>query len=226
MIKLNKNLTIGNQCSLFKTMERFCDGYDFCENAQFKSYFTDLFAKNEAVILASNRQAAANSLDEADTARDTAISKFFAVLEGSAAQVDSAEAAAGEAALKVANGYGRKIMNLSFNEETTKIESLLKDFSAAENAEVLKKVHGGEAAKERLKNAQDSFVRLYATKSAAASESADDKNATALKRDLRSFYNETIVPYLQALCVLESEKYAPFAKKLDAEVAKMNATAK
>ena len=92
-----------------------------------------------------------------------------------------------------------------------------------ENAAALEKVHGGVAAKNRLENAEKSFLKIYADKSAKLSELKSCKTATVLKRELCDFYNLTIVPYLQALGVLESEKYTSFIKELDAEVAKANA---
>ena len=223
-VQIISNLTIGEQCALFKTLEQFYESQAeiLSENAKLKSFFSELFQKNEAVIEASNKGDNSQNLNKVDGERDEAVRKFFAVLEGSAAQVDEAEAAAAENVLSVMNNYGRKIAGLSFSEETTKIESLLKDLESAALAKDLKRVHGGEAAKERLRTAQDNFLKVYAEKALQVTSQASEKNATVLKNELRDFYNQSILEYLQALCVIEGEKYTAFAKMLDEEVSRVN----
>jgi len=227
MTKVITNLTIGEQCALFKTLGEFYQRRAAAlENATLNAHFASMTEKNEGVILASNKQDNSAKLDKADAERDEAVRKFFTIAEGATAQVDAEEAAAGEALLKVLNGYGRKITSLSFSEETTKIESLFKDLDKEENAAVLAKIHGGVAAKERLRKAQDAFLALYADKSSAATAASAEKSASALKKELRDYYNQTLVPYLQAMGVLEGEKYNPLIKELDAEVAKVNAASR
>ena len=224
MRTVSTKLTIGEQCGLFKALGEFYRRRAvLAENAKLDGFFTEFTAKNEGVIEASNRQNNLANLDTADGERDKAFRKFFDVATGAAAQVDTEEAVAGEKVLELLNNYGHKIIFLSYGEKTTKFESLFKDFEMGENAAALEKVHGGVAAKNRLENAEKLFLKIYADKSAKLSELKSCKTATVLKRELCDFYNLTIVPYLQALGVLESEKYTPFIKELDAEVAKANA---
>lgn len=227
MVQIISNLTVGEQCALFKTVESFYESHpEIAENAKLKEFFSSLFEKNEAVIKASNKIDTSQKLDKADYERDDAVRKFFVVVEGGTAQVDEAEAAEAEKVLAVLNNYGRKMTALSFSEETTKIESLLKDLEQSETAQALKAVHGGEASKERLRKAQDAFLALYAEKSTSQTASSAEKSACEQKKALRDFYNQSILPYLQALCVLEGEKYEPFVSELNAEISRVNASSR
>ena len=219
MVQIISNLTVGEQCALFKTVESFYESHpEIAENAKLKEFFSSLFEKNEAVIKASNKIDTSQKLDKADYERDDAVRKFFVVVEGGTAEA--------EKVLAVLNNYGRKMTALSFSEETTKIESLLKDLEQSETAQALKAVHGGEASKERLRKAQDAFLALYAEKSTSQTASSAEKSACEQKKALRDFYNQSILPYLQALCVLEGEKYEPFVSELNAEISRVNASSR
>ena len=227
MVQIISNLTVGEQCALFKTVGSFYESHpEIAENAKLKELFASLFERNEAVIKASNKVDTSLRLDKADYERDDAVRKFFAVAEGGAAQVDEAEAAAAEKVLAVLNSYGRKITALSFSEETTKIESLIKDLEQGETAQALKVLHGGEASKERLRKAQDAFLALYAEKSTSQTAQESEKSACEQKKALRDFYNQSVLPYLQALCVLEGEKYDSFVSELNAEISRVNASSR
>ncbi len=169
---------------------------------------------------AIKRERVSLGLEEADSARDQLLSRFFTLLAGYGAIPNEQKQNAAEKLMAVSEKY-KGIAAESYARESALIESMLEDFAAEKLLESIESLEGIGELLAMIRSAQDRFNR--------ESDNATDVNtskgdsAYALKKPLLAAINEKLVPYLAALQAVEG--YKAFAAKCDFELGKANASA-
>ena len=101
-------------------------------------------------------------------------------------------------------------------------ESLLKDLEGAD----LSKIHGAAEYAALLRSAEDEFKAANTLYTESKTAASSEKSASAKKKVLLDFVNNTLLKYLKAMCVVDGEKYGDFAKAVDEEIARSNESIK
>lgn len=190
------------------------------KDANLKTVMTDVESLSAALTTAIKSDKVTSSLDEADIERDEAIRNLSDALNGYAALPIPAKKAAAQNLLAIFKKYGKAIITKNYAEESSLIESLLEDFSAAEakaNIETLEGV--GEIIKS-LRSAQDSFNK--ANDEFTHASVTKGQSASNVKKSLLEVLNTRLVPYLSAVALADG--YKEFALKCSAEIDKANAS--
>ena len=189
------------------------------EDANLKAVMTDVESLSAALTTAIKSDKVTSALDEADIARDEAVRNLSDALNGYTALPIPEKKAAAQNLLAIFQKYGKSITTKNYAEESSLIESLLEDFSAANakaNVETLEGV--GEIIKS-LRSAQDSFNK--ANDEFTHASVTKGQSASSVKKPLLEVLNTRLVPYLSAVAL--SGGYKEFALKCGAEIDKANA---
>lgn len=185
-------------------------------------YFSQVETGADTLIVSIKKSSSALSMDEADSKRDTTLRNFFTTVEGATVSLFSDEEKAAKKVLEVMNKYGRKIVNEKLLTESAHIESLLKDLEKEDTAALLSKIHCGKEYFEALKADEESFKALQVQNNSASDSASAEKSSTEIKKALRDYINSTLIPYINAMSTIESEKYSKFASEIAREINKTN----
>lgn len=195
---------------------------ELSKDANLSGIVAEIENLSEQITTAIKSDKVLSSLDEADIARDEIIRNFSDALTGYASIPVAAKKASAENLLAVFNKYGRQTASRSYAEESSLIESMLKDFSAQSLSADISALEGIGELLESLRRAQNDFNRKNDEYTAANVTKAE--SATAVKKSLLAVINGKFVPYVTAVGTLEG--YKDFALKCEAEIVRANATVK
>ena len=186
-----------------------------------KGVMAEIESLSERITIAIKADKTASNLDEADTARDEIIRSLGTLLNGYAAIPVADKKAAAESLLAVYNKY-KGITTERYADESSLIESMLKDFAEDSLAEAVKALEGVSAYLADLRTAQDAFNK--ANDEFTAYNVNKNESATSLKKPLLSEINDKLVPYLTAMNLANSVVYGDFTAKAEAEIIKINSS--
>lgn len=204
---------------LYKDAASNADG-TVAKDANLKTVMTDIESLSAALTTAIKSDKVTSTLDEADIARDEVIRSLSDALNGYAALPIPAKKAAAQNLLAIFQKYGKSIITKNYAEESSLIESLLEDLSAAEAMANIESLEGvGEittslrSAQNNFNKANDEFTHASVTKG---------QSASSVKKPLLEALNTRLIPYLSAVALVDG--YKEFALKCSAEIDKANAT--
>ena len=186
-----------------------------------KGVMAEIESLSERITIAIKADKTASNLDEADTARDEIIRSLGTLLNGYAAIPVADKKAAAESLLAVYNKY-KGITTERYADESSLIESMLKDFAEDSLAEAVKALEGVSAYLADLRTAQDAFNKT--NDEFTAYNVNKNESATSLKKPLLSEINDKLVPYLTAMNLANSAVYGDFTAKVEAEIIKINSS--
>lgn len=184
-----------------------------------KGVMAEIESLSERITAAIRADKTASNLDEADAERDEILRSLGTLLNGYAVIPVADKKAAAESLLAVYNKY-KGITAESYANESSLIESMLKDYEASELADSIKALDGVGSYITDLRAAQDSFNKANDEFTAATVNKGE--SATALKKSLLAAINDKFVPYLTAMNLSNSAVYGDFVSKAEAEIDKMN----
>ena len=184
-----------------------------------KASMAEIESLSERITIAIKADKIASTLDEADVKRDEIIRSLGTLLNGYAVIPIADKKAAAEKLLAVFNKY-KGITAESYANESSFIESMLKDYEASELADSIKALDGVGSYISDLRTAQDEFNK--ANDEFTASNVNKNESASALKKPLLSAINDKLVPYLTAMNLANKAVYGDFIAKAEAEITKMN----
>lgn len=187
-----------------------------------KKYFAQLQKLSDVITQAIKRNRVQSNLNEKDAKRDEAVRNFADLLDGYAVFPVAEKKSAAIALKAIFDKYGRKITVESFANESSFIESLLKDLNESEAKANISSLDGMEATVSAIRTAQDDFTAAYDAWIKAQSAEASAVNASDVKQPLILLINEKIVLYLTA--VSEEDEYKHFAGLVEQEIDKVNST--
>ena len=162
-----------------------------------------------------------STLEAADGARDEAVRALGAVLAGYAAFPIAAKKELAVPLKAVYDKYAQAgITGANYTSESSMVESMLEDFSAASLAENIAGLEGVSEAIAAVREAQDAFTQAnddYVRASANKGASASSYN-----KPIVALINEKLVPYLGAMVIAGNAAVADFARGVSAEIDRMN----
>lgn len=162
-----------------------------------------------------------SNLDDADYIRDEALRAFGRLVAGYSAHPSDEKKNAALALKIIYDKYTKAgIINASYVEESSMLESFLEELSSAEAQANMEKLDGVSELANNIRAAQDSFNEAnddYAKLKASKTECA-----TYLKKSILSIFNEQIEPYLSAMALIGNTSLAEFSKNLDSEISRLN----
>lgn len=186
-----------------------------------KSTMAEIESLSERITIAIKADKIASTLDEADVKRDEIIRSLGTLLNGYAVIPIAEKKAAAEKLLAVFNKY-KGITAESYANESSFIESMLKDYAASELADSIKALDGVGSYISDLRAAQDEFNK--ANDEFTASNVNKNESASALKKPLLSAINDKLVAYLTAMNLVNAAVYGDFVSKAESEIEKINAS--
>lgn len=167
------------------------------------------------------RDKARSTLQDADKARDKAITALGKALAGYAAIPLPAKQAAAAPLLAVYEKYARAgITTANYLSASAMTESLLEDLADESLAGKTAALEGVAEAIAAIRAAQDDFTA--ANDSYVAASKSRGATATDIKKPLLSAINEKLLPYLTAMRLADNADCAPFAAAVGTEIARLN----
>lgn len=198
----------------------YADETAVANDAFLKKYFAELQKLSDAITEAIKRDHAQSNMDEKDAARDEAVRNLGDLLDGYAVFPVPEKKAAALALKAIFDKYGRKITGESYANESSFIESLLKDLDTSDAKANIAKLDGIEATVKAVRTTQDEFTAAYDAWAKAQNADAAAVNATGVKKPLVALINDKIVPYLTAMA--EEDEFKHFASLVAQEIDKVN----
>lgn len=164
-----------------------------------------------------------SSLEAADSARDKAVKALGTVLAAYAVFPIASKKELAAPLKAVYDKYAKsRITSASYTSESSMIESMLEDFSAASLSENITGLEGIAESLAAIRAAQDSFTRANDeyVKGRAHKKAA----ASSFNKPIVSLINDKLVPYLNAMLISGNESCAAFAQSVEAEISRVNET--
>jgi hypothetical protein len=193
------------------------------EDSRLAAIILKISQLSAALTTAIKRDKIVSGLTEADAARDECLRTLATMLEGYAVVPVDAVQTAAKALLQVFNKYGREIAYDRYEDESSYIESLLEDLGADSLSAHINALTGVAETIESLRDAEDVFKAK--TKEYVDAGLSVGESATAVKKELVSFINSTLVSYLVASCAVD-DSYLNFAEHVYARIDRANAALK
>ena len=191
-------------------------GKDAVLKAQF-AQLVDLSARNTTAI---RQDAVVSTLDEADSARDSATRDLFTLAGGYTASPFAEVRAAAAGVCAVLDKYGRGMTSKNYADQTALTESLLEDLGAEKVAAQIKALSGVAELVAQLREAQDGFASAH--DGYIKAKAGKGESASSLKKPIVSLINDGIVPYLNIVSAMDG--YAEFVAAVAGNIKSTNDT--
>lgn len=197
----------------------------FKQNAELSQdeYLVSVMSKmedlSERLTIAIKADKIRSQVYKADANRDEIIRLLIRVLKGYAALPITEQKEAAERILQVLSKY-KGIVLENNDEESSHIESLLKDLSVAEFTTDIQKLNGVGQYLNDLRAAQDEFNRVQ--HEAIANRAGKGESATSLKKPLLTAINNDLVTHLAAMVKVNNALYGDFVAKVEEKFQEVN----
>ncbi|MDE6706111.1 MAG: hypothetical protein K2J81_09450 [Treponemataceae bacterium] len=191
-------------------------GKDAVLKAQF-GQLADLSARNTTAI---KQDAVVSTLDEADSARDSATRDLFTLAGGYTASPFAEVKAAAQDVCAVLEKYGRGMTSRNYADQTALSESLLEDLGAEKVTAQIKSLSGVAELVTQLREAQDGFASAH--DGYIKAKAGKGESASSLKKPIVSLINDNIVPYLNIVAAMDG--YADFVAAVAGNIKSTNDT--
>lgn len=230
MIKINKvlyNTRIAEFYNLIEKINRVCKASGLGESDPlFLKVIKEIEAQLPKWLLAIKKEVASSDLDEHDTIRDDVFRSIVYITKGYTHHPDKVVKAAALLVDDVIERYGLKINNATYAEESTLLDSFMKDIATEAIGAQLELLPGLPDLVKDLKRAQSDFKKADEQYFNARSESKDIANATACKKEMLKLINGKLIVYLRAMVAVGNENYNDCASKVADLIIASNTTAK
>lgn len=222
MNKLNAKARITEVDGLSDTVVRiFNADLQAQEDAFLKGQIAELSVLSDAITQAILQDRAVSNLDEADSRRDEAVRNLGALLSGYAVFPLEEKKNAAVFLKAIYDKYSKNgILSASYVSESSMIESLLSDFSAAEAKAGIEKLDGISDMVSAIRAAQDEFTA--ANDAFVKAEGSKGKSASSYKKPILAVINDKIVPYLNTMAIVGNSAVAEFSRGVEAEINRVN----
>ena len=196
------------------------------EDKYLKTFFVELEKLLGQITEAVKREGVASKLDDADIARDKAVRALGKIFSGYKNISLPAIQPHGEKLSEVFKKYGTSIAKKSYSEETHLIESLLKDLQNPNLSASITALIGGSEAIADLRNKQNAFAEVRAKYDDSMAQHQTLPSASSLKKPLYELINKKIIIYLDAMEVVEKEKFGSFIASSNQVIESINTNIK
>lgn len=218
MNKLNTSVKV---TELGDTALRLVKAFKAVVAVQNDAFLTKTFAEIEkqATVMTSavKSDQALSKLEEADAQRDQAIRVLDKLLKGyENIPLENLKTHAKKLA-EIFKKYGVKITGENYASQSTLINSLLGDFSAAELKPSIEALAGVKEALAEIQTKQNAFAVIRSDYEKAQVSQKEKSSATSLRKPLLELINKKVVPYLVAMSIAQPELF----KNLTAEASEI-----
>ncbi len=194
------------------------------EDTTLQSFIDELTAANTALTLAIDKDKTFSELEAYDDIRDKALQDLYHYLQGLTRVPNLATKAPAIALFAVFQKYGLSIVGLSYNEESSKIDSLLTDFATEENQSYIAQLSYVADMVQAVQKAQTQFSTTYYNYVEQLRKTDDEPSASELKPQVVDVINTKLVVYLRAMLTFNTEVYGNFAKEVAIIIDRNNET--
>lgn len=191
-----------------------------------KEVFAEIETLSAQITEAIKRDLVFSKLEDADLQRDHIVRSLHNVLVGYRSMSVASLKEHGEKLYAVFSKYGVKITKESYATESSLIESLLQDLSAADLQSAIGGLSGVSELITELRTAQTAFNELRAEYEKALSVQKTGMSASALKKPLLEAINAKLITYLAAMRIAKAADYEAFAKAISQTIEMTNTAIK
>ncbi len=194
------------------------------EDTTLQNFIDQLTEANSALTLAIDKDKAFSELEVYDDVRDKALQDLYHYLQGLTRVPNPATKAPAVALFAIFQKYGLSIVGLSYNEESSKIDSLLVDFATEDNQSHITQLSYVSDMVQVVKEAQTQFSTVYYNYVEQLRKAGDQSSASELKPQVLDVINNKLVVYLRAMLTFNTEVYGNFAKEVAIIIDRNNET--
>lgn len=187
-----------------------------------KTVFAEIEELSVKITEAIKKDVVLSKLEDADLRRDNAVRMLHNVLLGYQSMPVPALKQHGEKLYKVFSKYGVSIIRESYATESSLIEALLQDLSAADLSESIAALSGVTESIANLRAEQTAFTQLRVGYEKAIVEQHNTPSASKLKKPLVELINVKLIGYLTAMKMVDAPKYEAFATAIGQVIENMN----
>ncbi len=189
------------------------------EDAKLDKIIEKADSLSKKLTTAIKRDKTVSNLDEADSKRDELLRVLATMLEGYAVVPVEKISQSAKRLLAVFLKYGRQITAESYARESALVKSLLEDLSAQNFKADIENLTGVGETIEKLSEAEEDFRAKSAEYLKAGA--TIEESATLVKKELVSYANDTLIPYVKTLCALD-ESLSDLKSEFSALIEKAN----
>lgn len=179
------------------------------DDATLQSFVDELTAVNDALTLAIDKDKAVSKLEEYDEIRDKAMQDLYHYIEGYTRVPNKSAEVPAKHVFDIFQKYGVGIVGLSYNEQSSKLDSLLKDLEIETNKTATESLMYVPQMIEALRKAQEDFSNVYVEQ---LRETGKEQTASDLKPQVLDIINNKLIVYLQAMITFNADVYGNLAK--------------
>ncbi|MBD5448456.1 MAG: hypothetical protein HDR32_12170 [Treponema sp.] len=190
------------------------------KDAVLKAQFAQLANLSARNTTAIRQDVVVSTLDEADSARDSATRDLFTLAGGYTASPFAEVKSAAVGVCAVLDKYGRGMTGKNYADQTALTESLLEDLGAEKIAAQVKSLSGVAELVAQLRSAQDGFAAAH--DGYIRAKAGKGESASSLKKPIVSLINDNIVPYLNIVAAMDG--YADFVAAVAGNIKSTNDT--
>lgn len=174
--------------------------------------------ENNTLLVTMNREKVASNLKDFDEKRDTAVRNLGVAIDGMAV-LPGVDADKIGVLKKAYAKFGKKITNLNRSEESSKIASMLHEFSTDEAVAALEEFPQLKTLLETLKESEEAFQKELSALDVAKKNKGT--SATSQKDIVLKILNDKLVSFVTL--VYDDAEYHEFALRVESEIARVNA---
>lgn len=184
------------------------------EDATLQGFIDELTEANNALTLAIDKDKALSELEIYDDTRDRALQDLFYYLQGMSRVPEGPAKEPANRLFTLFQKYGIGIVALSYNEESSKIDSLLADLATTESQAHIAKLPYVEQMIQSIKDAQAQFSTAHYRYVEQLRKLSNQPNASELKPQVLDILNNKLVVYLRGMLTFNPTQYSNFAQEL------------
>ncbi len=188
--------------------------------------FTDLQSKSDLLRTAINRSKAESNLDDMDVLRDEKIQALHYLLLGAIHNPSKEISVSATNLYHIYEKYGLKMTQKSYLIESSLIESMLEDYTAANLQADIAAVLGCAELIADIQTAQNNFKTANITWREAKSKEGLTVSASQIKKEIIVLINDNIVVYLKAMRLANNAVYGELAQTVSQIITDTNQTIK
>lgn len=220
--KLTTKAHIGELADVGNTLINIVTASNIEGDATLEAISKELKTATNEMIFAVEKDQAVSKLEAFDQVRDNAVQDLFHYLQGLCRVGTEEEKNNSKTIFNQVKKYGLGVVNLSYAEESTNINSLLLDLSKDEHLKIIAELLHVPGLVESLQTAQQNFEEYYETYLEELAKNRRQQSATNLKPILINIINRRLVKYLRSQAEFNPHIYSPLAEKASIAIERIN----
>lgn len=173
---------------------------------------------DNSLVIAINHLRSKSGLSELDTERDQAMKALSYFILSMLYHSDATIVKAAGQVNRVLEHYSRGIIRESYSVENSLLDSLLNDLSTDELVAAIAQLPSCAALVQSLSNKQKAFKKAQRAYLETKAEYKRSPKAWQIRNQLRSYLNGLVLPYLNAMFLVDEPLYGQLVRTLAAVI--------